>query len=268
MNKLTPYMAVFDAHAGWTVSNHGGVARSAEAFNMNAWKAAIEFAKDLRPEILVFGGDQVNCSPISHHEQGKPGKTDAATLKDELVLCADALVSPLIAAAHRGARIIWHRGNHERWFDDMIDKAPALRGLTSIEKEVGLPKKAEVYSYGEVSHIGKCGVMHGENVRSSVHPAAWVLHRYQRNMIFGHFHTKNEATMSTPVDVTDTKVAKCIPALANPNQPYANNAPNSCLNGWLYGWVDVATGNFYDSVVTMVDGIAVVGGKMYGRANG
>jgi hypothetical protein len=264
LNKLIPYMAVFDAHAGWATSNHGGIQKVVETHSAPAWAAAVEFARDFRPDILLFGGDQVNCGPISHHEKGKPGKTDGATLKEELELCADLLVAPLCGATRRGARIIWHRGNHERWFDDMIDEQPALRGLTSIERQVGLPRKAEVYSYGDVSHIGKCAFVHGENIRSGRYPARWALNEYQRNIRFGHFHTYDAATMSTPVDVTDAKTAICVPALANTSQPYANNAPNRCLNGWLYGYVDEATGNFFDTIVTMVDGVAVIGGKVYG----
>jgi hypothetical protein len=257
-------MAVFDAHAGWTTRNHGGTPRTSEAFSQEAWAAAVAFAQDFRPEILLFGGDQLNCDPISHHNKGKPGRADAATFKEELELCADALVRPLVSACRRGSRIIWHRGNHERWFDDLMDEMPALRGLTNIEKQVGLPKSAEIYSYGETSEIGKCNFMHGENVRSSKYPARWVLTEYQRNMRFGHFHTWDVATMSSPVDVTDSKTAICVPALANTSQPYANNAPNRCLNGWLYGWVDQVTGNFFDYVVVMSDGVAVVEGKVYG----
>lgn len=264
VSNIIPYMMVFDAHAGWEVTNHGGKKVVTPTHSAPAWSAAVEFARDFRPKVLVFGGDQVNCAPISHHNDGKPGKVDGPSFKDELDLAADVLIQPLIAAAHRSARIIWHRGNHERWFDDLIDKMPALRGMTSIEKSVGLPKRTEVYSYGETSTVGKCHVMHGENVRGNVHPAKWALLNYQRSVRFGHRHTLDVHTMSTPVDVSDAKTAICVPALANPAMPYANNKPNHCLNGWLYGYLDESTGNFFDYPVVMSDGVACVEGKVYG----
>ena len=259
---MDKYIAFYDVHCGWEHAHVKGERVIVPTMNEQAIKIALDFAQDFQPNIIVMGGDQINCAPVSHWNEAHPGRVGQFTLKDEMDYFNDTILSSL-RFKHR-VRRIWHRGNHEKWLTDLLDKHPGLMGLVSIEEYLGLVKRGwEIYDYGEHSTVGKLNFIHGENVPGGVNIARNAALRYQTNLRMGHFHTHQTYTLHNPLDQTDIKNVIVSPCLSTRGPQYGNNAPNNHVNGFLWGYI-LDNGNFSDSAALIADGQVVLNGRVYG----
>ncbi len=257
MNK---FIGLFDLHCGWEYTHVRGERVVQPTMNEQAIRLALDFAQDFKPDVIIFGGDQINCAPISHWNKDAMGRVGNFTLKDELDWLDDVVLGGL-RFKHK-VRRVWHRGNHERWFEDVLDNNPGLRGLTNIEKYLQLEKRGyEIYDYGECSQIGKLHFIHGDTINGGINVARNAALRYGRNMRFGHFHTYQAYTLHNPIDNDDIRSCVSVPCLANRGPQYGRNAPNTHVNGWLWGYED--GDRYWDQVALVVGGKSVVEGKVY-----
>lgn len=255
------YVALYDIHAGWEWMHVKGTRVVKPTMDEKAIDIALDFINDFKPTVIIFGGDQINCGPISHWNNDYPGRIGSFTLKDELDYFSDVILSK-IKFKHK-TRKIWHRGNHERWVSDLLDKYPGLMGLVSIEQYLQLNKRNfEVYDYGEYSGVGKLKFIHGENVPGGINIARNAALRYNTNLRMGHFHTYQVYSMFNPLDVLDIKNVIVSPCLSTRGPQYGNNTPNNHVNGFLYGYIN-DDGNFSDGAIIIADNKTVVNNKAY-----
>ena len=255
------YVWNFDNHIGHEWKEEKGKRVLRPTYNAKATAAWVEFVQDFKPDIVGFGGDQLNCGPVSHWRN--VGENEMGRLQEEFEMFEDLVLGPAVLR-RKHVRRIWHMGNHCVWLEDIVNKNPGLRGLVSIERELKLNERGfEVYSQGEVSKIGKCYFAHGDVIPGGINMARTAAMRYGHSIRFGHFHTYQVYTMHTPVSSDEIKSAMCVPCLANVAPQYGQNAPNNWANGWLYGEVDERTGMFWDHVVLWVGGKARVNGREY-----
>lgn len=218
----------------------------------------MQFIADFKPDHVVLGGDMLDCGSISHHRRGSVGQLEGLRLLAEAKECREAIIQPLEATK---GRLIYHIGNHENWLQDVTDELPALEGIVDIRSLLKLDKW-EVIEQGKASKIGKLTFIHGDQLRGGQNPAFAAVTAYERNIRFGHFHTFQMATKSTPVDaVGHTGIA--VPCLSKKGHAYGKGAPNRHMQGFLWGYTNGPEGLFNDYVTVIVNGKALINGKLY-----
>lgn len=258
-------MAIFDTHFGWERTQRRGKTVIQPTHNLPAIRAAIEFAKDFKPQALILGGDQLNCGPISHWHHGRPRLDAGFKLKDEMDLCNDHLLKPFDAILPRGAIKIWHDGNHEAWIQSFIDENPGVEGLVEPEHYLKLRERGyEIYSQGEVSRLGKLHFVHGDVVltRGTARLAYRLVMAYRKNIRAGHAHQYDVATEETPVDTKDYHTGVIVPSMSNRSPSFNKMAPNKYMNGFLFGEVR-PDGSFNDFVMVVNKNKCAWNGKVY-----
>lgn len=252
--KIIRGMAVFDLHFGWERGHSGGQWVVRPTFAEEAIRKCVSFARDYKPEILVLGGDQLNCGPISHWNYGKPKLTEDFRLREEMEALNDIFLGPMEAIVPKkpGSRI-WHDGNHEAWILDHVATFPGVDGLVEPQNFLHLEKRGwTLRSQGELSNIGKLYFTHGDGVfkgSGPANPAQKLLNAYHRNIRAGHLHTLYAATEEMAIDSRDFHTAIVLPSMSTRAPFYVKGAPTKSINGFLVFEVDLSTGNFNDAVI-------------------
>lgn len=264
VTKPTKFLALFDIHIGWERVRENGREVVKATHSIKAIKAALKFAHDYKPDAIIFGGDQLNCGPISHWLKGKPRLTEGFNLKKELDEFEKLILVPI---EKLGAAIkVWHTGNHEVWIQDFIDQNPGTKGLLEPEIYLRLKERGyKIYDQGQVSTIGKLNWCHGDIVLRQgnvVNPARTLVNAYRKNIRGGHLHTYSAAIDTTLVDAKDFHSGIIVPSLSSRNPAFIKNNPNCFVNGINFGTV-FPGGDFTDYVAIINNGKFEYGGKLY-----
>lgn len=256
------FLALYDLHCGWEKGLVKGEWQEQLAVNVRAVRAVLQFAGDFKPDILLLGGDQLTCGPVSHWHNGKPILDENFRLKNEM----DQLDNLILKQFESVKRKIWLDGNHEAWIADFISSHPGIQGLVEPLNYLRLKKRGwEIYSQGEVAKIGKLNFVHGDAVLqrgSTVNPARTLLNAYRRNIRAGHVHSYSAAVQKNAIDSQDWHSGIIVPSLSNVEPFWNKNRPANFVNGFLYGYV-YPDGHFSDQVVLINKNEFTLGGKRY-----
>ena len=253
---MEKFVALFDVHWGY---ERDAARHKVPLHDERAVSVAMQFIQDFKPDHVVLGGDILDCGSISHHRRGSVGQLEGLRLLAEAKECRGAIVEPLEKAVK--GRLIYHIGNHEDWLQDVTDELPALEGIVDIRSLLHLDKW-EVIDQGKASKLGKLTFVHGDQIRGGQNPALAAVTAYERNIRFGHYHTFQVATKTTPVDANGhTGIA--VPCLSKKGHAYGQGAPNKWVQGFLWGYIGGPEGIFSDYVSVIVNGKAIIGGKLY-----
>jgi hypothetical protein len=254
---MEKFIALFDAHMGYErdSSRHKVALHDSKAISV-----AMQFAQDFKPDHVILGGDILDCGSISHHRRGSVGQLEGLRLLAEAVECRETLIEPLEKLVK--GRLIYHIGNHEDWLQDVTDEMPALEGIVDIRSLLKLNKRWEVIPQGGASKLGKLTFLHGDQLKGGTNPALAAVTAYERNVRFGHFHTFQVATKTTPIDANGhTGIA--VPCLSKKGHNYGGGAPNKWMQGFLWGYIGGPSNSFADYVSVIVNGVAMINGKIY-----
>lgn len=264
---LTKFVALFDIHIGWQKYVEGGRSIMKKAHDERALNVVMDFIKDFRPDVLILGGDQLNCGPVSRWMEGRPRQLENFRLKPELEMFKRLVLSRV----NHIKRKVWLEGNHERWIQTWLDSNPALEGMVEPFQYLGLDKAGWEYrDQGKIFSLGKLNWVHGDivfgrkNGGKTVHPARKLVNYYRRNMRAGHIHTWDATTDVTPYDRRDYHTGVVVPALAAMNQSYEQNATLNHQQGFNFGYI-LRSGEFSDYVSIINRGLMIWNGKSYGR---
>lgn len=252
-------MAVFDAHVGF--ERVVGAGRPVALHDPTAIRAAVKFAEDFKPHHLILGGDILDCGAVSHHHAGKPGRTEGLRLLRDMKLAKELVIDPLEATCERGRRV-YHKGNHEAWLDQLVEKEPGLEELVDLRANLGLGRTWEVIEQGGLSNLGRLYFAHGDQVRGSEHCAKSAVLDFNRSISFGHFHTLQQFTLTSAIDEELPKVGTAVPCLCRKNPAYGKARPNRWAQGFAYGWIH-PDGRFYQSLAVIINGRTIISGQEY-----
>lgn len=254
---MQKFVALWDAHWGYEVnaSRHKVALHDERAINV-----AMKFIKDFQPDHVILGGDMLDCGSISHHREGKAGALEGLRILAEAKELRATVIAPLEKQVK--GRLVYHYGNHCDWLNDLIDKVPSLDGIVNVEALLSLSKQWEVIPTGGFSKLGKLTFIHGDQVKGGQHHAAAAVANWEANIRFGHFHTFQTATKTTPVDANG-HTGISVPCLCKKRTKYGNGAPNKWMQGFLWGYVGGPNGSFNDYVTVIVNGAATINGKTY-----
>jgi hypothetical protein len=258
MRDMEKFVALFDLHWGY---ERDGQRHKVALHDEKAISVAMQFIKDFKPDHVILGGDALDCGSVSHHRRGVVGQLESLRLLAEAKELRAAVIEPLEKQIK--GRLVYHIGNHEDWLSDLVDELPALEGIVDISSLLKLDEdRWEVIPQGKASRLGKLTFIHGDTVKGGQNPALAAVTNYERNIRFGHFHTFQMATKTTPVDQNGhTGIA--VPCLSKKGHRYGLGAPNKWMQGFLWGYVGGPEGIFNDYVTVIVNGKALINGKVY-----
>lgn len=254
---MEKFVALFDLHYGYEIN---GSRHKVPLHDSKALSVAMQFIKDFKPDHVVLGGDMLDCGSLSHHRLGNSGQLEGLRILAEAKELREKVIVPLEQQVK--GRLIYHIGNHEAWLTQLIDKTPSLEGIIEAESLLQLGDKWEVIGQGGISKLGKLVFVHGDNISGGQHHANSAVTNYEANVRFGHFHTYQVATKTTPVDANG-HTGISVPCLCKKSHNYGKKAPNKWMQGFLWGYVGGPNGCFSDYVTVIVNGHAVINGKAY-----
>lgn len=200
-----------------------------------AVKAAVEYGKKQKPDIIILNGDIGDFYAVSRHD-----KDPRRVLANEL----DAVRQFLfwLRKQFPKARIIYKIGNHEdRMERFLVKNAPVLLGTSDFE----IPKllrfddmKIECVGSLNLIRLGKLSIYHGhelpQGMSSPVNPARGMWMRVQETLLAGHWHRVSEHTEKTGIS---GKISSCwsTGCLCDLKPDYAR------INRWSSGFCVVET---------------------------
>lgn len=254
---MEKFVALYDLHYGY--ERKGG--HKVPLHDARALAVALAFIADFKPDHIILGGDILDCGSISHHNHGKPGATEGFRLMGDAKELKEALIDPLDKLKVKSKTYII--GNHEDWLADLVEKIPALEGSIDVKGLLSLDKTWKVVPQGGTHKLGKMLFMHGDQIKGGEHSAKWGTVAYEANVRFGHHHTYQVYTKTSPTD-SNGHTGIAVPCLCRKDPNYGGGSPNRWMQGFLWGFVN-SDGTFSDYVSTITNGQAVINGKRYGR---
>lgn len=226
----------------------------------HAWRIVLDSLADFKADVFVSLGDFMDCLSISHWSKD-PRRV--LSFKDEVAAANHKLDE--LEARTPGARKIFVEGNHEdRLVRYLQDKAPELLGMVGIPEHLHLVSRGwEHVPYKQSIRVGKLHLTHdvGTAGRYAVYKA---MDTFQSNVATGHTHRLGYAVEG---DATgDSHVSHMLGWLGDVNQVdwmHRVKALREWALGFGYGYVDRATGNAHLIPVPIVNGTAIVEGRLY-----
>lgn len=255
--KLTKFLYAVDLHWGYErVSGHKKPLHDLKAIN-----AMLQFAKDWKPDVVILGGDVVDCGAISHHNHGKPGATEGLKLVSDMAECSAQVIKPLEALSSV-SQLVYIEGNHEAWLKQFTDLHPTLEGIVDLQALLKLDRWKLVAQGGQFD-LGKLTFLHGDTLSGADIVAKNAVVNYERNVRFGHFHTAQTYTKNSPSEYKNAKTGVAVPCLCGKAPQYGKSKPNKWVQGFQFGVVGEG-GNFSDWTQVIVDGKFIgCNGKVY-----
>lgn len=253
---LERFIGTWDLHYGYERrSGH-----KSPLHDMRAWDVVMKFAQDFKPHHWVFGGDMLDCGVVSHHNHGKPGRTEGLRLLQDAEDCKREIIKPAFDLVSKEA--IYIEGNHENWLEDLTDNQPGLTDMVSLERILGL-EKWTVIPQGGYHRIGKMYFIHGDQISGGINAAKNAVDYYAQSVRLGHFHTFQAATKTSAIHHELGITGMVVPCLCTKDPKYGQGKPNRWMQGFNYGWIDTHSGRFNDYVVIIINGQFFAHGKTY-----
>lgn len=225
-----------------------------------ALKVALDFVKDFKPDHIILGGDILDCGCISHHNHGKPGAVEGLRLLADAKELSAAVIEPLEKLKTKSLTYIV--GNHEDWLNDLTLQIPALEDIIDVKSMLKLSNRWKIVPNGETHKLGKLIFMHGDQIKGGEHSAKWATVAWEANVRFGHHHTLQMYTKTSSKD-DNGHTGMAIPCLCRKNPNYTAGSPNRWMQGFAWGYVNGPEGVFNDYVSVIVNGKAIINGKVY-----
>lgn len=252
------FAALYDLHFGYeTVGGHKKTLHDPAALN-----TTLKFLSDFKPQDLILGGDILDCGAVSHWTKHKPRKTEGMRLLRDAEECRAEVLDPLEAILPREGKRIYLIGNHEDWLDDAMDADPALEGLLDIRRLLGLGKW-QVQPQGEGIDYGKLHYIHGDTVGGGEHCAKKGVIDYGQNVRFGHYHTYQVFTKTSPIKNKLPHTGIALPCLCTKDVGYNEKKPSRWVQGFQWGYMSSSGVPFEEHIAIIINGTLSVMGKVY-----
>lgn len=256
MNEPVRFAGLWDLHFGFERKNRHKV----PIHDLRALNATLHFLSDFKPDVLIWGGDILDCGGISHHNKGNRRAVEGLRLAEDAKVAA-SFVRSVRSTLAKGAREILIKGNHERFLEDLIDDFPALEGVLELEALLPL-EGVKVLPVGSSFRLGKIRFLHGDQIGGGMYPSRKAVDEYNEPIRFGHFHTYQVFTKNSPVDLRQVRNGIAVPALCKRDPAYGGGAANRWAQGFLWGYLH-EDGTFNDYVSIIVNGRFSANGRTY-----
>lgn len=174
-----------------------------------AWNCVKQAIAIVKPTGFVNLGDFAEGESVSHWQWKKKKRPPLDyQLKDidveigELNRLMDDIDKVL--DKYKVKKRVYIQGNHDEWFDRLVEENPHLVNTRHAYGDGYLFKdllrlKERGYTFvpiGEMYKVGHLYIYHGHHCRSSISHARWHCLNKGVNVIYGHFHDVQNATIS------------------------------------------------------------------------
>lgn len=216
-----------------------------------AHRAFLEFARRLKPSIVVVNGDAIDCAAISRHPP--IGWTKIPDVKDEMEICGERLGEIVLASGK--ARRYWPLGNHDARFETRLAMAaPEFKGVRFTSLIDHFPDWEPCWSV----HIGgEHGVVIKHRFKGGIHAAFNNTLWAGRSIVTGHLHSLK---VYPHTDYSGTRYGVDCGTLADPYGPQFQDYLEDNPRSWRSGFVVLTFKNgrlMMPELVQVVDGDTV-----------
>jgi hypothetical protein len=259
--KPTRVLALYDAHWPLTIPEFYDPRKSSKQET-----PILNWVADWKPEIIVWGGDQLDLNCIGHWSKGKIKLIEGQRLSKDFE-GFNQLLDKFDKIVDKNAKEkVMLIGNHCAWLDDLIDENPqAYDGVINYDKNLKTKERGyKVVPRRKVYKYGKLNFIHGD-YSSGFLPqfyAKAIAQLYARmNVVFGHFHSAQSFVAVSPID-THSTISQGVPCLTHTNPLWLKNKPNAWTNGFFAAYVQ-PNGLFNHQIVNISHGSFVFEGQLY-----
>jgi hypothetical protein len=219
---------------------------------------ALDFIKDFKPDLFIFGGDQMDMGCISTFNRKKPMLVENKRLAKEYEGFQHSVLDVLNTLLPSKCKRYWITGNHEQRVQWLIESLPQWEGFIEPEKCLDL-SLYKVLPFGETINLGEMVIAHGVNY--GLHHSKKNVQHFGTNIFTGHVHTSQVFTMNSPVHSLPRQGVS-VGCLCNKNPEYKNGQPNAWIHQFLVFWI-FDDGSFAYEIPTILNNQAIICGKHY-----
>jgi len=196
----------------------------------------LDYLKDRKPNIFIFGGDNWSMDIISHWNSAsfrlkgitnvmRALKKEAASMNNVLDMFREACGSQCV--------FYYIVGNHEVWLDRFKQDYPQVEDI-SLSTFLNLKKRSfKVVPFGGTLKLGKLYCKHGHEFGGS-NPAKQAVERSKHSIVFGHHHTLKMWQDYSWLEASDKHVGIQVPCYCKLNPDYGRGSPNAWTNGFFW----------------------------------
>jgi len=137
-------------------------------YNIPANRAIHKLMEDIKFDGFRIVGDYMDMSPISHWNEHKRRTLETQRLKEDYAI-GNVLLDEYDKRLPKNCDKAYFWGNHEDWYNQLIEKLPVLEGMLSPTIELYFEKRGyKVYeTLNHIERIGRLSVTHG--IYANVH---------------------------------------------------------------------------------------------------
>ena len=229
-------------------------------YNIPANKAIHRLMDDIKFDGFRIAGDYMDMAPISHWNEHKRRTLETQRLKEDYAV-GNVLLDEYDKRLPANCDKAFFWGNHEDWYNQLIEKLPVLEGMLNPTEELNLIKRG-YKSYEDLNHIEKIGrlsVCHG--IYANIHAVKKHIDVFKTNVMFFHTHrigSRSDCSPAKEIAIIGYNVG----CLCDKNPDYLRNKPNA----WSHGFAIVyymSNGFFFVNNVRIIKGRFIYNNKIY-----
>ena len=229
-------------------------------YNISANKALFKLMEDIKFDGFRIVGDFMDMSPISHWNENKRKTLEAQRLKEHYII-GNVLLDEYDKRLPKNCDKAYFWGNHEDWYNQLLEKMPVLEGLLNPNDELHLKERGyKIYdNVNHIERIGRLSVCHG--MYATINAVRKHIQEFKTNVLFFHTHrigSRSESSPAKEIAIIGYNGA----CLCNKNPDFLKNKPNK----WSHGFAIVyymPNGYFYVENIRIIKGRFVYNGKIY-----
>jgi predicted phosphodiesterase len=220
----------------------------------------------VQPDRIVYLGDVLDLPELAKFNVGKRRILENLRVEKDYE-AAQKMLDRHKKLAPNCKEWVFCEGNHELRAKTYLDENPEWEGLAEVQNGLDLAARGFKWiAYNRVFKLGKLYLTHAITKDSGHQMPRLYAHKLAdmvgHSLMIGHTHTRQEFTRVGIMDEHDKSMVMSIPCLTQLNPEWAQNGPNSCLQGFAIVYTD-KQGNFWHYVINIIDGKAIFNGKVF-----
>jgi len=228
--------------------------------NIPAIRSIHRLMEDVKFDGFRIVGDYMDMAPISHWNKHKRKTLETMRLRDDYNtgnVVLDEFDKRLSQNCDKG--FFW--GNHEEWYNQLIEDLPVLDGLLNPTDELHL-KERGYKVYDQQNHIEKKGRLYTTHgIYATLYSVRAHIQAFKTNVLFFHTHRIESRSSNSPAKEIAI-IGYNGGCLCNKNPEFLRNRPNT----WSHGFAIVyylPNGYFFVQNVRIIEGKFIYNGKLY-----
>lgn len=150
-----------------------------------AYKVARQYVLDIKPAMIIIGGDWGSFDSLSNWNKSKPLIAEGKRYSEDVEVCYDELY--FLKNKLPDTEFHFILGNHEERGQWYTNGNPAMEGFVDVRRDLGLYDLCEtITDFEDFIQIGELAYTHGWYW--GVYHAAMTMREFVGNVLYGHVH--------------------------------------------------------------------------------